>query len=161
MTPAAEVSLPSLQLTAHLAELATHDAIAGLCDAIVADLQTLCREVRARGEDAVTAHYNRPYSTHPYVSTSGWSTRTAWYHGWYIGIGLNHREPSLGFLSDKVIMMLRDRFKKEQVRVYKADPSSIESIGGTVHINSDIYNTPRGIFMLTHTHSWYVRRMID
>lgn len=126
-----------LQLSDVMAKLKSPQLIGTICDALIADLKTLSDEARRRGSQSVANYFNAdPSSDLPYVSEGGWGStdRDAWYKGWYLGIGLNHKQKSsLGFLAVPVFAELRRRFSAVQRRQVFTESGAY-------------YDTPDGIF---------------
>lgn len=160
----AEVSYKpaDLKIEACMATLATPEMIVNVCDALIADLQQLCADAKKYGSDKVVSAYRaHTYPLRQYVSEGGWSDRKEWYHGWYIAIGLNHQEPSLGFMTEPVVKALRERFTKEHKAMHTPETRSVETVTGPVFIHQNYFKTPSGIYAISHTHSSHVERMID
>jgi hypothetical protein len=158
--PLPKLDIIELELAIAMSQLATPESICKMCDAVISSLKALVAESQVRGSDRVCQYFSRPFTTLPDVTQGGFSsldTPREWYKGHYIGIGLNsRRESSLGFLTEKVIAELRRRFCEHKMRYYQPSSSSVQSLGSTIRINDEYFETPDGVFQISHTHSWYV-----
>lgn len=151
-----------LQTAETLKALATHEIIGKLCDNLFADLKTLCDEVRPRGMDSIERMFNHPYSKELCVTSSNWAPPNGpreWYHGFYVGIGINPPGRSgLGFLTEPVVTEVRRRLLSHKTQIFEPRSRTVHSIGGPIYINETVFGTSAGTYQLSHTHSWYLYR---
>lgn len=124
-----------------------------LCDCLIRNINSLCDYAKEHG-----------------VNEAQELPHVAWCHlggdrpdisGDYLGFGLGHSQLNLGFLGDIVIATLRKRFQEMQDEYISLNPDQVHTLIGDIYIDTEIYVTTEGIFDITHTHSWYVKKLVE
>ncbi|MFH1170681.1 MAG: hypothetical protein V1704_03945 [Candidatus Vogelbacteria bacterium] len=124
-----------------------------ICDNIIADLNGLCELVKKGGGDEIGKFREVIVSCSDLLSQGkGPAVKTK------VGLGLGYRFLGLGFLENAIIAALKVRFLKMGASVTKIEEGGSTA---TYSTSGESFSTSDGTYELTHTHSWFVKKIVD
>lgn len=132
-------------------KMSAQGLITEICDAIFADIDSLCQLAKSEGENAV---YRVKKAT---VS----SRSDEPLKGMYVGLGLGRNWIEIGFLEKVIIEAIVDRLKKSSVQCNKEGSYSVDNMTGGVTVENTVYKTSNGYYQLCHTYAWFLTKRVD
>jgi hypothetical protein len=138
--------------------------IEGVAIGIIKDLQMLCELYKKEGEEELKEIVPRELTidmsqSWPEDPVEKKNPR----YGTYVGIGLGEHGMNLGFLMIPVVEFLKKHFEKigKSPVELSGDRDSYMTMGGMVNPSETVFITPKGVFSISRTHTYFIARKVS